>query len=135
MWPGPSGIARAAGAVLVGEVVSWGALGLVGEGACCSPLGPAAAGAAEAIEPGAGFLGLCQPACTGSTLEASVGSPILFLPPAAATLEGLLGTAVAVAFAVLELELLDLAAVDPVSMSILMARACLSCSSLETIKQ
>ena len=79
--------------------------------------------------PGAGFLGLCQPACTGSTLEASVGSPVLALPPAAATLEGLLGTAVAVAFAVLELELLDLAAVDPVSMSILMARACLNCSS------
>ena len=49
------------------------------------------------------------------------------------TLEGLLGTVVAVAFAALVL--VDLGAVGPVSMSILMARACLSCSSLETIKQ
>ena len=100
-------------------------------GEACSPLGPAVAGAAEAIEPGAGFLSLCQPACTGSTREASVGSTALVLPPAVATLEGLLGTAVAVAFPVLEL--LDLAAVDPVSMSILIARACLNCSSLETM--
>ena len=116
---------------MVGEAVCWGAFGLVGE--ACSPLGPAAAGAAEAIEPGAGFLGLCQPACTGSTREASVGSTVLVLPPAVATLDGLLGTAVAVAFAVLELELLVFPVVDPVSMSILIARARLNCSSLETM--
>ena len=102
-------------------------------GEACSPLGPAAAGAAEAIEPGAVFLGLCQPACTGSTREASVGLTDLVFPPAGVALEGLFAAAVAVDLAVLEL-LLVLAAVDPVSISILMARACLNCSSLETIK-
>ena len=107
-------------------------MGLVGE--VCSPLGPAGAGAAEAMEPGAGFLGLCQPACTGSTREASADLTIFEVPPAA-TVEGLvetLGALVAVALAALVL--VDLGEVGPVSMSILMARACLSCSSLETMK-
>ena len=109
---------------MVGEVAGWGDLGLVGEEACCSPLGPAAgAGAADAMEPGAGFLGLCQPAWTGSTREASVGLTVFGLAA-----EGL----VAVALAALVLVVV-LGAADPVSMSILMARACLSCSSLEAI--
>ena len=103
-------------------------------GEVCSPLGPAlaGAGAAEAIEPGAGFLGLCQPACTGSTREASVGLTDLVFPAVGVTLGGLFGAAVAVAFPVLEL--LVLGAVDAVSISILMARACLNCSSLKTMK-
>ena len=71
---------------------------------------------------------MCQPACTGSTLDDSAGLAGLEVPDAAALADvfwsvddcGGLGAFVVV---------VDFGAVMPVSMSMLMAKACLNCSS------
>ena len=77
-------------------------------------------------------MGLCQPACTGSTLDASAGLEGLEVPAAAALPDvfwSLDDCGVLVAFAVVVV--VNFGAVMPVcvSMSMLMARACLNCSS------
>ena len=82
------------------------------------------------MEPGAGFLGLCQPASTGSTLDASAGLAAGEEPAAAALADVFWSVddfGELVAFAVVVV--VNFGAVVPVSMSMLMARACLNCSS------
>ena len=71
-------------------------------------------------------MGLCQPACTGSTLDDSAGLAGLEVPDADANVFWSVDDCgVLVAFVVV----VNFGAVVSVSMSMLMAKACLNCSS------